>query len=557
MILPESQSRLTSWSGDIIDRCRSSAHERAQTARALRTWRYTGSDNGVEAIVNRLDHHVDRTASMLYSPSDLRFHIDFEHTYGKPILDQAEVASRVLTRMFERRDIDMRFSQGVDIALQYGSCIPKLIYGEGGVDCRLTMPWQFSVYREDLEELGDQEAVVETSYITPFDFWRRISHLSDARELFRRALSYAKRRHGGEPNGDGYFHQVVLAGTAPMVQTEAPFSSAPGGMVSLSGDPGGALLSPDVAQELLMFHELWVLDDERQDYTTIQMVEPDVLIAPRFRRRNMFVPRYLPYGIIRPNAVAGNFWGRSELLGLLKLQALLRDRMEDIKKLMSLQYDRIFAFIGQSGMNDEMYDQMRNAGWMTMESGDVKDITPPLPKEAFADIKEIVEFMDEVSGFANIMSGQGEPGVRAGNHAQTLLRTASPRMRDRALIVERQVADLGDKTLQCVAAKEAKAYWTDPDKPETEFLLTQLPDDYRVTVDSHSSSPIYEEDHKEVAAFLAKLGAVGGEDLIDLLPIPRRDQLKQHLREREKAKAEMIAQHPELLTKGHGGKSHH
>jgi len=167
--------------------------------------------------------------------------------------------------------------------------------------------------------------------------------------------------------------------------------------------------------------------------------------------------------------------------------------------------------------------------------------------------------IDEVSGFQNILSGQGEPGVRAGNHAETLLRTASPRLRDRALMVERQCADLADKAFELMCANEAKAYWT---REGEEFLLAQLPDDRRIMVDSHSSSPIYEDNHQQIAFALAKLQMIGGEDLIDLLPLPRRDLMKEHLRTMQEQKAkqqeELLQSVPpaERLKVLQGGKKH-
>src|SRR5205823_1872120 len=134
----------------------------------------------------------------------------------------------------------------------------------------------------------------------------------------------------------------------------------------------------------------------------------------------------------------------------------------------------------------------------------------------------------------NILSGQGEPGVRAGNHAQTLMKTASPRLRDEALTTERQCADFADKVFVGMAAKEAQAYWVgDPMQGGNEFLLSQLPDDREIMVDSHSSSPIYEEDHKDIAGFLAKAGAVDGEDVLTMLPVPDRDRLIERLCERQ------------------------
>lgn len=556
MILPESTQKLGPWAFNIVDRCRVSVGQRAALARSLKQWRYTGSPDGNSAIINRLDHHIDRKASYLFSPNDLRFHIDFTHTYGKDILDKAEVASRALTRQFERQDIDLEFGLGVDDGLTYGCSIPKLVWTADGVACFLKMPWEMGVYREDRDFMR-QEAYCETSYVTPFDFWRLVSRLPNGAELFKRARQYSRSRSSNQDETN-YFHQVLIAGTSPVVQTDMPYTQQVGGVVQASNDPGGAILDPDVANELICLHELWIWDDLRDDFTTIRVSEPDILISPQFRRTNEFVPHYHPYGFIQPNRRHGYTWGASELSQLIKLQWLLRDRVEDVKKLMGLQYDRLLAFIGQSGMNDEMYDRFKQAGYITMETGDVKDLTPKLPDAAFADIKEIMEFMDEVSGFQNILSGQGEPGVRAGSHAQTLMKTASPRLRDQALTVERQCADLGDKIYACMAAKDPQAYWTgDGREPGTEFLLGQLPDDRRVTVDSHSSSPIYEEDHKDIAGFLAKIGAIDGEDAIEMLPgVPRKDILKERLRARQAAKAKLVQEHPELLTKGHG-KGHH
>ena len=51
---------------------------------------------------------------------------------------------------------------------------------------------------------------------------------------------------------------------------------------------------------------------------------------------------------------------------------------------------------------------------------------------------------------------------------------------------------------------------------------------------------------------LAKLQAIGAEDLISLLPLPHRDTLIEHARDREKAQAAFMQQHPELLEAAAG-----
>ena len=118
------------------------------------------------------------------------------------------------------------------------------------------------------------------------------------------------------------------------------------------------------------------------------------------------------------------------------------------------------------------------------------------------------------------------------------------------MLVERQCASAADKTLDLLQAKDAQAYFTDPTEGEpSEFLLADLPEDRRITVDSHSSSPIFAENHQELIAFGLKSGFIGGDSALELLPYPNKELLKQRYVKMQKEKAEMIREHPELLTR--------
>jgi hypothetical protein len=546
MIIPP-PSLLPGWTKDLVDTCRISASARAALARTQKQWLYTGGATGAQAIYNKLITHCDKLASVLFAPADLRFFVEFENDYGSAWSKRGQVAGRYLTREFMRRDCDITFGQAVFESLPHGSCFLKWVWGHNGPTLKIRMPWSMGVYREDEPELDQQEAICETAYITEQELWRRISHRNDARELFKRARAYARKRSATE-EGDSYIHQIMLAGTAPVVGTPTQPSSGPGGFVQLAPMQSGAMLNPDVAAGLITIHELYVVDDWTGDYTTIQMIEPDIMIEPRNLRRNLFIAHDHPYIKVCANPMTNYMWGRSELADLTKLQALLSDRMEDIKRIMSLQYDRIRAFIGFTGMNDERYDQLKNDGWLAeaMPGAKVEDLTPPLPDNAFNELKEIVGFFDEIAGFDNVLSGKGEPGVRAGNHFQGLLRTASPRLRDRAIRVERQLTECAEKFLWLIAEKDGRAHWTEVDDPVqmSDFYLSQLPEDTRVLVDGHSASPVYEQDHANTAAFALKAGAIGPEELLDLLPLPNRDMLKEKLKAREAAQQKMLASLP-------------
>jgi hypothetical protein len=106
--------------------------------------------------------------------------------------------------------------------------------------------------------------------------------------------------------------------------------------------------------------------------------------------------------------------------------------------------------------------------------------------------------------------------------------------------------------------KDPQRYWLQADKPledveKTSFLLAEIPDDRRVTVDSHSTSPIFSDDTKQLIYQAAKLGYVTGEYVIDNLPFPDKERAKAQLRTRERDQAQMLqkmlAEHPEVADK--------
>jgi hypothetical protein len=163
---------------------------------------------------------------VLFAPADLRFFVEYENNYGPEWTKRGQVAGRYISREFARRDFDIAFGQAVFESLPHGSCFLKLIWSHDGPIVKLRMPWTMGVYREDEPELDQQEAIVETAYITEQELWRRISHRSDAKDLFKRASAYARRRSATE-EADSYIHQITLAGAAPQRPVPAGLCSSP------------------------------------------------------------------------------------------------------------------------------------------------------------------------------------------------------------------------------------------------------------------------------------------------------------------------------------------
>lgn len=558
MIIPDTEPALIAFTNELKDQCRVSAANRGAYYRLMNAIAETGRYDGTKSLINLLYTHLTRTAAHLFSPVELRFTIDFEHKHPKAVYEQSGVAAQVVTRQWDRTNTDMKFGRCVFESLKYGACLLKQwVQLEGPNDhptyyAKPVMPWQFGVYNESENDINMQSALCETTMLTLPEVWRRIWFRPDAKKLLDRITTHAVK---GTATNDpqSYFHQVL---STSQLQTGVSGNTRPlpGGIVQLGNDPNYAIMGPQIAADVVTCHELWVQDEN--DYSTIILIEPDVIISPAIlnhkvtKRTNLLIQnsQLQPYRLIQANEVTNWFWGRSELVDMIEPQALLSTWADDAKRLFGLQIDKILAFIGDAGMTDERYGQFRSAGWANFDgSTKIEDITPKMPPETIPMIKFMIEIINMVGGFPDIMQGKGEQGVRAGSHAQTLLKTASPSLRDRALLIERQCAMCADLTFDIMTAKDDKFHWTKADKPiedpeNTKFLLSNLPEDSRITVDSHSSSPIFSDENTQLVFAAHKSGIVGKKYVVDNTPLPNKEMAKVEIDEREEAQKQQMEQ---------------
>lgn len=568
-IVPTGKRELIDFAMTTIEQCRTSRSDRAAYCRLMNAIAETGRYDGQKSLINMMNGHLEKAATHIYSPVQLKFNLDYESKYPKREMERAAVVANALTHKWERDSTDMLFGRGVYEALKYGWCgLKQWCQVEGGgtdsteevankigkkpekvvIHQKLVMPWQFGVYNEAENNINEQFALCETIMMTMPQVWRRIYHMQGAEKLFDRIRSHAQT---GATMSEmhSYFHQVL---STSQLNTGLGTSTQPipGGIVQLGNDPNFSMMGPQVAAPVVQVHELWVQDSA--DYSTIMMIEPDIVIAP-MPLGNSFLSKPMnllikdsgiqPYRTIQPNETTNWFWGRSELTDIIEPQGLLSVWCDDAKRLMGLQIDKFLGFIGESGMTDELYAQARMAGYVNQNPGStITDLTPKFPPELLPMIEFVIQQINTLGSFPPIMQGQGEPGVRAGVHADTLLKTASPTLRDRSLLVERQVATHADLTLAIMEAKDPTTYWTDGTTPqlaeESAFRLTELPDDWRVSVDSHSSSPIFANETEQLIMAAFKMGIVDEEYVLDnIAAFPNKEAAKLAIKERKKAKA--------------------
>lgn len=554
MEIPTEERKLSNWAQDTIAKCMVSRENRGIAGRKWRQLFYTSSMGAAASKHPRCYDHIDKLTSFLFSAEDVRFTIDFDDAALPQWSGIAERVRLELRKAFRKGGVGETFATAVESSLVEGTAIIKMTWDPR---TKKLKPWvitqsYFGVYREDIERLEDQEAFCHSYFVTPEVFQRMIWQHPDRDALMFLAKGSATLRGPDELTGDSYFHEIVSGGPLAVQGMTARQNY---GAVSITV-PQGPMLAAEVAADLIRIDDLWAWNDRISDWTTIRHVDPGIIIEGRLQHRNMSdAPKRHPFIKVCSNKVTNFFWGRPELANVLENQILINRRVDNVDGIFELQAKPPRSFSGFQGMTDERARAMLMPGGTVVEGAvgaEVKNLAPTMPDNWLEYLDKLDDYFDQSAGFTNILSGQGEPGVRAGVHAGVLLRTSTPRLRDRALLVENQCAQVAELCLDIKIAKDAKVYYTAPDDQgkRQEFMLSAIPDDHEVEVDSHSSSPAFTEDNRQDAFAMFKAQAIDGEDLIDALNPPRAETLKTRYRERAAAQAAFLQQHPELAEKG-------
>lgn len=544
MRIPE--RHLGDWAQDLASRCNATTMERATRHQFWSRLYFTGNSQIPNpSLYNKSGAHVRRLAAMLYTPSDARWGISYDQQVSDREIQIGLVAALALTTEIHSSSTDWEISEALRWSLISGASLIKLLWSQmDGLEPYVVQNPSFGVLQENVNRLERQEAVCHTTWITRNQLRDRLKGDPESESLLSAVQTAVDQR--SPEDEQNIVHQLILSGS-----TKVSSASSGTSIVGVFGQP-----SPNIPrstlQEMVLLRELWVWDDDRKDYTTIQLIEPNIILEGAKVRRNLFANSNLPFVLIQPNRVDGYFFGRSELADLEPLQRMLSERLESIDRIWKLRAKPPRAFIGFSGLNEEKRRSLVTpGGWISepTPNAKVENLAPELPPEAFQQITQILDFYDDLSGFQPILRGEGEPGVRAGTHAQMLSRNASPALKERTLLVERQAGQVGHIALKLMQKEVDNVFVTASGE---RFQLDQLREGWIASIDSHSSSPLFAAEEINTAISLFKAGALDKQDLLDMLlkHSSHADNIKLKLRKREAAQAQLLQQHPELLTKG-------
>ena len=533
MRIPEDNVKREEFYLDLINKCGVSAAERKADYSALRNYYLFGAGpEEAPAIFNKIYPHIDQLTSFLFSAETTRFSIDLGASVPADEFRRVPILTKALNDEWLNSNCDQVFSNALTWALCYNTTFVKLIY-RSGIHPYMIDPGNVGVLREDTPYTDRQEALVQKYYITKSELMNRLYSHPKRDEILKRVSSAYHETGLDVPEG---LDRIVMSQSNPTMY----------GNVNLDLS-GYTRYKARVAEDTVEMNELWVWNDETQDYQVVTIADPDIVIYDR-PGETVFLKGECPFVQVCPNPQYDYYWGQSEVQRLVFLQQLRNKRMSEILDLLSKQVNPPTALIGFSGILDEKNFALNRAGGLLssdLPNAKVERVAPTMPQQLFEVIHEVDAMFAEASGISSVLSGRGEQGVRSAGHASQLARLGSSRAKKRAIIVEDAIEKVATLYLKMMRVYDDTHF---KDVDGIPFIAAQFTEDFVVKVDAHSNSPIFTEDLRQLAFNLFKAQAIDREGLIDLLEPPMKQLLKEKLKANEQKQAEMMAMAPQAPT---------
>lgn len=541
MKIPDSPVDRLTFVHEVLDVCKGSQQERQGAYTTLKQYYLYGTETGtstdtnVFGTVNKIYPAVDRACSMLYSPDSTRFGVEIGRAVSRDELSKCPTLSEAVLDMWQQCEADIRFGEALRWSYVYGSMFLKFRPQGQDIVADIVEPHHVGVYREDLIGLHAQEAFFHEYRIpqSQLKYQLKIAGVENVDQVLAAAIADVG---DNQDKVTQPIDRIVTSSALPMAQGE--INTYIGSRISYIAK---------LKQPMVRMYELYIFDDELEDYRVFTCAHPAVPIFDRPIER-MFVKHELPMVQVCPFPTHGYFWGMAGVERIMTLQMLRNTRWDQVQHLMELQANPpSFAAGSMMAPGDEIQAAIDSPGGLVLsdvQGSTMQKLAPEMPQDLFAEVNYLDTQFDDAMGTTDTMAGKGEAGVRSEGHAKQLLQVGSSRAKTRALIIERQIEDIATLILKIMQVYSDRSYTADGGLT---FTAEQFTDDFMVRVDSHSSSPVFAQDMSQLAFSLFKAKAIDRATLIDLLPVPMRDLLKRILKTKIEPAEQKAAQEQQRL----------
>lgn len=462
-----------------------------------------------KARANKISPVINRKSAFTYSGEGLKFWLDPPNDEEAPrTLPRLEPASEALEATWMDSGTDETFSEGVTWSYVYGTEIISTMpvwekrSNTAHLQSYLIHPADFSVYRKEVTELRKQECVILTSYLSYPEVWRRLKN-HPRREALIKGLETVYEGDGVTSGAAG----SIIMGYAPTGPNTFRANYLAG-----SRGPYDAVRSP---LQLYRWRDLYYYDDALCAWALVTM-SGDQIVWDRPIEK-IGVGPIPPFTKICPRPLPDYFWGLSEVEQLSPLQDWFTYRMDQSDRFLAKMLRPARALIGGGEMMEEklaILDRPGGNAAFATQNAQIQEFKTEFPEAAFELLQIIGDFFTDQSGLRPSLFGKQEPGVRTEGMAASTMRMSAAEVRREALRIERNISDHADLVFELMRIYDDDYLL---DAGGNQFYLAELPPNIRVHVDGHSHSPVFVEDHAQLAMALRKYGDITPEKFIELL----------------------------------------
>jgi hypothetical protein len=571
MILPTSEEDLTKRVVRLIDTCTATRQVRSELYRRREAYYLYGCADQTPVRYNRLESHLDLVAAFLYAPDHAFFNLSAERNSEDAVIKQAIALQDEFNDDFHDDGLSDLFAEAIPWSLTYDTMIFKQGWNETR-DCQiaeLVPPQNFGVYREDIADLDSQAAFCHTYFLDFSDTAQRLVRAGKGAEIAKIDVT---NRPFVSPFPD-MLNRMIISST---------------GGTNIMGNVAGqinplytplATYQPQVDAPVVEWSELWVWDDDHDDYRIFHVCRPDILIsdslktvaamrsAKKFQAQNneffrtetnLFLPRDHPFTAIRPYTKYNYFWGISHIDRLIPLQDWMTERLDQIADILERQAYPPKVGSGFMGLTDEKMGAFGGADtylFDQMPGAKIEELAPKMPPDLFADFSQINQLFLEASGLTEAIEGKGQAGVRSNAHAKTSQKTGGGRIKRTALKLESSLTRIGDIALKLKMKNDDSEITPEPDENDKfeKFIPVQIASDVKLRVEGHSHSPLFSDESRDMAVLLKKANAINNEIFVRMINPPNKDSIIHSQRIEAKKKQKLLQEHPELAAQGKAG----
>ena len=453
-------------------------------------------------LKNPLFKHLEDITSLIYFPDNIIFDIIPQIEKEKITKDKTTLLEKLKTEIYEdfiSAALDIHLYDIFFWALVYGSYFCKFfITANNEIKIKKVSPYDICVLYEDYQSLDKNQVILHVTRIP--------KHIAMQRYGADALIEMPEVSAPIRP--ESRFMSLVYSQTKGKVPAQDDLWAIDRDLPPI----------PKAAGRYVELYEMWLWDEAIDDYLMVQFIGNKII-----KSNNPFVPKEQPIIGFIANPLENYFFGLSEIHFLYPIQDRLKDQIEKINFNEKMLSEPPMLVSGLTGSIEaqEIREKLNKPREVIEIIDPTAKIDFYIPKITMDVLYKSLEYWEnsfkEMSGIMGILGGRPMPNVRSGSYASILAQFASAPLKKKALRAEYFIETM----MTLFASIKTKIF-------EKYALISGLP--FRVDVYAHTSSPIVATYYQDMLIGLAEAGLIPAEILIDVLSLPKKDDIKEYLR---------------------------